>query len=403
MTQENTNINDAYKALEALREAYEGDKKSYEKDAEGFNEKFSDIHNVLDKQEKAQEELKKAINEKIKKEEELESKYNKLESALREPKIDSDKKNYLSQEMKAWGKLFSKQGVSQIDEERKFLRTDNNEQGGYLAPSEYLNELIKKITEVSPVRQVARILTTNRNSLDIPARESIVQANWIGEGRPAAASNSSYGIRKIPVHKLRAYAIATMEILDDSGFNIEREISNDVIEDFAKKEGEAFINGDSIAKPQGLLQGVELVENNGSTANLNPDSFFRVQALIKTGYNLAFMFNRNTLHRHIRLFKGTSNDHYLFSLGLNGKELNTVAGLPYYIANDMPDVVVDSTPVLVGDYRQAYYIVDKTGSLEMLRNPYSDDDTGKIRFSFYKRTGGQVVKPEALAVIKMAV
>ena len=64
----------------------------------------------------------------------------------------------------------------------KYLRTDINPQGGYLAPNEFVLEIIKDITEISPMRQVAFIRQTTRGAIEIPTRTSLVGANWVGEG-----------------------------------------------------------------------------------------------------------------------------------------------------------------------------------------------------------------------------
>ncbi len=57
--------------------------------------------------------------------------------------------------------------VVPFDLQRKYLRTDVGDQGGFLCPPEYATEILKRITEISPIRAVARVRTITRESLMI--------------------------------------------------------------------------------------------------------------------------------------------------------------------------------------------------------------------------------------------
>ncbi|MNR33730.1 Phage capsid family protein [compost metagenome] len=73
----------------------------------------------------------------------------------------------------------------------------------------------------------------------------------------------------------------------------------------------------------------------------------------------------------------------------------------YGIAEDenMPDVAANSLPVLFGDYKRGYLIIDRMG-IRVLRDPY----TKKPYVLFYttKRVGGGVQNPECLRALKVA-
>lgn len=385
------NVNEMHKALEALRSEVESKAPSAQV--------IEKCNSFLDTQEEKNQELVKELAESKKTAEEMESKFASLEAELKRPNLAEEAKEEKKAELKAFETFMKDGGVA--DAEKKYLRTDNNENGGYLAPAEYVNEIIKKITEISPVRQVARVITTNSKELEIPTRSTLVSGGWVGEGEASGESNSTYGIEKIPVNKMMVYSDVTFEMLKDAAFNIESEIASDVAEDFAKLEGAAFVNGDGVKKPEGLLSTTITEVNSGDASNLTGDALLKIQGAIKSGYDLSFMFNRDTLHSHIRTLKGSSNDHYLFQPALNGSTPNTVAGLPYALAQDMPNVASNTFPILCGDFRKAYYIADNV-SMEMVRDGVTQATSGKVRFVFYKRVGGQVVLPEALAKIKIA-
>ena len=67
----------------------------------------------------------------------------------------------------------------------------------------------------------------------------------------------------------------------------------------------------------------------------------------------------------------------------------------------MPDVGAGAFPIVFGDMRRAYTIVDRI-SLAILRDPYTQASTGSIRYIARKRVGGQVVLAEAIRKQKVS-
>ena len=365
-------------------------------------EQEAKIHSLLDAQEAKSQAKFKELQEKINRIEEIENSCKSLEADLKR-NLGGDEKQAKTQELKSFENLLIK-GTFQLKgtEEVKYLRQSDNAQGGYLAPAEYANEIIKKITEVSPVRSVARVITTSSKEINFPKRTGLVSGGWVGEGQTASHSKSTYGEETIKAEKLMVYTDISFELLNDSAFNMRNEITSDIAEDMAKIEGSAFVSGNGVNKPLGLLSAPGVGEtNSGSASALTGDSLYAIQGEIPTGYNLTWMFNRKTLNANIRTLKDTYGQ-YLFVPSLGIRDVpNTVAGLPYVLANDMPDVGAGTFPIILGDYRKCYYIVDNV-NFELIEDPYTQATSGKRRFIVYKRTGGQVVLTEGLRKLKVS-
>jgi HK97 family phage major capsid protein len=359
------------------------------------------IHALLDAQEEKNQAKFKEIQAKAAKAEELEEKMNSLEADLKRG-IGGEEKQAKTNELKAFETYLVK-GNSIFTEnqaESKYLRTDNNPQGGYLAPTEYVAEIIKNITEISPVRQVARVIPTSRKSITVAKETGLPSFTWLGEGESISGSQSAYGSEEIFVNKGGIKIQITQEMIDDSLFDMRSEISSMTALKIAEGEGTAFVLGSGVKQPEGLLTNPSVAEySSGAASALTGDSLFGVQGEIKTGYNLSWMLNRKTLHQHIRTLKDGSGQ-YLLQMGL-GALPNTIAGLPYVIAKDMPNVAAGTYPILLGDYRKAYVIVDNR-QIRFKEDTSSGAGTDSIIFYVYKRTGGQVVQPEALKKIKIA-
>lgn len=368
-------------------------------------EQEAKINSLLDVQEAKNQAKFKELQEKVNRIEELEKQYNSLEADLKRG-LSGDQKQAKTQEVKAFEELLIKGSAKMlINPEVKFLRQGDNTDGGYLAPAEYANEIIKKITEVSPVRSVARVITIGANKggeIGFPKRTGLVAGGWVGEAQASAQSNSTYGKDTIKTEKMMVYTDISFELLSDSVFNIRNEIINDIAEDMARLEGAAFVNGNGVNKPFGLLSASGIGETNtGSASALTGDSLYAIQGEIPTGYNLAWMLNRKTLHAHIRTLKDTYGQ-YLFVPSLGSRDMpNTIAGIPYVLANDMPNVGAGTFPIILGDYRKCYTIVDNV-NFELIEDQYTQATSGKRRFIVFKRTGGQVVLTEGLRKLKVS-
>lgn len=385
--------------LQTVHEAVNDMRKSVDLTVGEYKEKMEKIQPVLDAYEVKNQEIVQKMIVTEKKNKEMSERIEDMEKSFYRLR-QSGSLNEKSDETKAFEDFIVK-GFNGVGPDRlKYLRTDVQFQGGYLAPTERVQDIIKKITEISPVRQYAKVRPTNSKSITIPKRQTLPNAEWIGEGGTSNASNSTYGQEEIACNTLRANVEVTIEMLNDSAFNIESEIMSDVVEQFAKAEGLAFVSGDGNNKPRGLItnSGIQTVPS-GNASQLTPDSLITVTGELKTGYNPYYMFNRRTL-AYIRNFKGTTG-YYLWTPTLAEGEPARINGEPYILAIDMPDIAASATPVLYGDIMQGYTIADGQ-QMRVVRDEFSLAQDGKVRFLFFKRTGGQVVLSEALKLIVIA-
>ena len=116
------------------------------------DEKLKNIEADLDRFEDINQKLTLAQEQTKSMEEKLES----METMLKRPEAGLDTKSD-DMEMKLFDK-WMRHGEKGMDvEEVKALTVSDDSQAGFLAPPEYVNELIKTITEISPMRQIARI------------------------------------------------------------------------------------------------------------------------------------------------------------------------------------------------------------------------------------------------------
>lgn len=394
-------VNEAVAELRSIYEKNDGEFKSFSSDQK---EKVAKIEKFLDENEEKNLKLVKEMEESKAKSDELELKYNELEKQIVGIPSSSEKFSEISSEMKAFNGWVQSRDQRFLDpEDVKFLRTDSNPDGGILAPAELADDIIKKITERSDLRQVARVRTLGAKELEIPSRTDITDAFWVGECGTIPESQSKYGDETIPARKLGVAVKITHEMLQDSRFDMENEIQSDVVEKFLQSEGQAFVSGDGVLRPQGFnTAAAGLAEINSGIANdISTDALLEMTGQIKTGYNPMYAMNRRTI-ANLRQKKGGDGQYLWVAGNIAAGVPNQFAGFPYISLIDMDDVAANAYPVVFADFRQLYTIVDRM-DLTVIRDDVTLATKGKVQFTFMRRVGGKVVLPEAGVRLKVAV
>lgn len=287
--------------------------------------------------------------------------------------------------------------LREVTDEFKALGIVNDTAAGYLAPTEYVREIIKAVTEISPSRALVNVRQTMMKSVQIPRKTGTFAAQWVADqGTRSETTGLAYGLWEIPTHEMYALVDISNQMLEDSAFNMESEIRNEASEQFAYAEGYAILNGTGVGRPEGILNNADVLStNSGSASALTADGLISLFYDLKTAYSAraTWGMNRSTIGA-IRKLKD-KDDQYLWMPGLAQNVPNTILGAPYVELPDMPNVGSGAYPIILGDWSRAYTLVDRI-AMEFLRDPYTQATSGNVRFIFRRRLGGQVVLPEAI-------
>lgn len=351
-------------------------------------DRYENINQKLVQQEKAAEGFGEKLAE--------------IETLLKRPANGMEAKQ-VDLSLKAWDS-FMRKGEQGMDEmELKALTVGTAATAGNLAPAEYVEELVKVITEISPVRSVARIRQTSNKEIEVPSKTATFAAAWTAEtGSRTETTGYTTSLNTIPTHELYALVDISSALLEDSVFDLEAEMNTEFAEQFAKAEGNAFISGNGTNKPTGITNGTTVSSTTAAgAAAITTDDLMDLVHDLKSDYARAasFMLNRSTLGE-IRKLKDTAGQ-YIFQTGFSGQSglPNTILGHPYVEALDVADIGTGNKSVIFGDYRRGYMIVDRV-ALSVLRDPYSQASSGNVRYIARRRVGGEVVLAEAMRVLE---
>lgn len=375
-----------------------------------YDKKITDQQTVIDAEKKIRADIEKKYAD-------MEAKFNRPRGGVsdkleRKDFITSglfEEATHADSEKKALATWKSIRGQETTSEE-KVMTLGDPETGGYLAPPEYLNEIIKEMREITPVMQIARMRTTSRNNVVITKKTGTITAVRRGESESKSETTGlKYGSENITLPELYAFIDVSEQDLEDVQFNLESEIKEEMKDAFSAKLGAEFITGEGPLQLEGLLTNADIGETKSGDANLlKPDPLIAfVEAALKQQYKrrASLMFNQNTL-AIMRQLKDAGN-HYIwlpgqFSGALVGGVPATILGKPYIISEDMPDIAANAYPIVYGDFKKGYLVILR---IRMAIKKIIDstlDAAGNIRFSGRMRVGGQVVLAAAIKKHKIS-
>lgn len=289
-------------------------------------------------------------------------------------------------------------------DEQKALTVASDGSAGYLAPTEYGAEILKKLVEWSPVRQYARVVTVGGRDIKYPRKVSGAQAVWVGETEDRTASTMVFEQITITPHELATFSDISNALLEDNAYDLRGELIADYSEAFGKEEAKAFVTGDGTGKPKGIMAASGIAElKTGAAANLGTDPAATIIAMFHAlpqvhAQNGVWMMNRKTLAT-FRSLKD-ADGRFILVDPITAGAATTLLGRPIVEAIDMDDVGAGKFPVLFGDL-QGYRIINRL-DLNILPDPYTLASKGQVRFNARARVGADVTHPDRFVKLKVA-
>lgn len=296
------------------------------------------------------------------------------------------------------------------------VRGTTGASGGYAVPEVIAQEIAQQIQDISPIRQIARVVT-----IGTPDYKELVSTNgfaieWVGETGTRAQTNTPNLAEVAPtMGSISAKPQATVESLEDLFFDVASWLVASASEEFAIGEGAAFISGNGTNKPTGFLTGTPVATADASrafgvlqyvatgaaaTLGTNPfDGLVNLMFGLKSGYrgNGAFVMNSATMANLARV-KDADGRYLLVSSIAEGVPFSML-GRPVIAAEDMPDVAANAFPIAFGDFSRGYLVVDRSG-LRIVRDEVTQP--GYVKWIISRRVGGKVKDSNAIKLLKVA-
>lgn len=281
------------------------------------------------------------------------------------------------------------------------LETGTDSEGGYLVPDEFERIIIDGLRENNIMRGIARVIQTSSGDRKIPVVASHGTAAWTDEEGIINESDDSFGQISLSAYKLATLIKISNELLNDSVFNIDTYIANELARRIGDAEEAAFIAGDGSNKPTGIFAstgGGEIGITTASATAITFDEIYDLYYSLKSPYrrNATWIMHDSTV-KAIRKLKD-ANGQYLWQPAGSGTS-DTLMGRAILTSSHAPEIGTAKTPIAFGDFSY-YWIADRQGhTLQRLNELYAPN--GQVGFIGTKRVDGKLILPEAVKLMQM--
>ena len=285
--------------------------------------------------------------------------------------------------------------------------------GGVAVPPERASQVLRRIAGLTAVRAGgATVVRTTGKSIDwleitgADAKNrypSALRGAWGNEtkNRPDER-NLTFGLKSVPAHIYTYRVPFSISLLEDAPDIVSWFIEN-VATTLSIDEDEAFLIGDGVKKPWGILpnglntRGLTNV-NSGSATTLTMDGLKGLRRGIASQYRAngsASMVGTSATGGVVEKLKD-GEDRYFFNGGIEvGEKLDHIKAT--WRENEaLPEIAGGAIPLIYGNF-SGYVIVERMG-LSIQR--YNDSYTGinLVDYQVRRRLGGDVIEPWKFAV-----
>lgn len=385
--------------------------------AQELKQRFEEFKSVNDKQLEAIAQQKSKLAEQVdtlnSKLSELDNLKTNLEKELAEFKRPAGGNKQASAHKEAFARFIRKgddQGLAEL--EQKAMQTGVDADGGYAVPEELNTDILSALRDEVVMRQECNVITVGTPDWKKLVNKGGISSGWVDETDPRPETGTpQLGVITPVWGEIYGNPYATQTMLDDAFFNVESFITDELTQEFAEREEEAFTMGDGNKKPKGFLAyAIDAKDDKardwGKLQNITSGTVKVISAddIVSLTYTLRkvyrngakFMMNNQSLLA-VRLLKDDKGN-YIWQPGLQVGQPSLLSGFAVAENEQMPDIGDTSgkAPIAFGNFKRGFYIFDRIG-IRMLRDPY----TKKPFVGFYttKRVGSMLNDSNAIKLL----
>ena len=279
-------------------------------------------------------------------------------------------------------------------DEMRAIGVNNPTGAGYLVPDEFVRSIMQNMLAFGGMREAATIMTTDTGAdLFFPTSDDTGNTGeLLGEHASATQQDVSVGGRTLKALKYSSKEVrVSMELLQDSAFDIESWLSGLLGERIARITNTHFTTGAAPNQPAGVTldAGTGVSGATGQTTSVTWDDLINLEHSVDPAYrkNARFMFNDATLSYLRRIKDG--NGQYLWQPAVTANAPALVNGWPYTINQSMASMAASAISILFGDFSK--YIIRDVRGFSLLRLNELYAVSGQVGFLGFSRHDGALI------------
>lgn len=294
-------------------------------------------------------------------------------------------------EKEFWNALRKHQNLNTQEENVKL-----SDSSAHILPAAQANSYTEELKKENFFRSLGMVIPMYESDYAVHMLATDAKPTWVEENAEILEDEEILGNYKFGSHKLVSIAKIHLDLLSDHGFDFETWLLKKYAQRFGKAEVNAFVNGNGVNQPVGIL-----ADNGGAeiskTTNSSDITFDEVIELFhsvepKLRDKAVWVMNDTTAFT-LRTLKD-SNGNYLWH-----PSSDKLLGKRVIICNAMPNITSGAKPIAFGDF-SFYWITERTPfAVHPLYEKYmSSSHRGYVGVEYLD---GKLIRPDAVKVLKI--
>lgn len=239
---------------------------------------------------------------------------------------------------------------------------------GVIVPATLADSIEVALKAYGGMFEAGTILSTSKGGdLIMPTvNNTNAKATVVAEYNQSTKSAPSFGSETLKAYTYRTPIVpVSLELLQDSAFDLESLLSNLLTESFGRGINEDLTVGSGTGKPKGIVNWAHPCPVNPSAGGISLDALIELIKGVDSSYAQRgkFMFNRNTFYSLVKIKDSTGR--YIWQEGAKDGTPATLFGKSYILNDDIDDVGAGKTSVLFGDFSK--YKIRMVKSFRVIR------------------------------------
>ena len=278
------------------------------------------------------------------------------------------------------------------------LREGSDGEGGYLVPDEFERRVVQALTEKNVLRKLGTVIQTER-TMTFPVAKGIGPADWIPEEGVIPVTTGEFDEVKLDAHKVATSIRVSDELLEDSAFDLEEFIIDQFAERIGDAEEEAFLHGDGIAKPLGLIYQMDREVTTEKAGTISTDDLLDLKHAVPPKYrkDAVFLMHDSTL-RELRKLQ-TGNGQYVWYENLKKNLPLAIFGHRVFTSPSMPSIDSGKLPILFGNFK--HFIIGDRKHRRIKRLTEVHAQQGQVAYIMSQRVDAKLLDRNAIAALKV--
>lgn len=223
---------------------------------------------------------------------------------------------------------------------------------GVIVPQTLADSIEVALKAYGGMFEAGSILSTSKGGdLIMPTvNNTSAKATVVAEYNQSTKSAPSFGSETLKAYTYRTPIVpVSLELLQDSAFDLESLLSNLLAESFGRGINEDLTLGNGTGKPKGIVNWATASDAKPAAAAIALDDIIDLIKGVDSSYAQRgrFMFNRNTLYSLVKIKDTTGR--YIWQEGAKDGTPPTLFGKSYILNDDIEDIGAGKASVLFGD------------------------------------------------------